>query len=399
MANAVPCTNEILPAGGPGAFYLGRAEKLPQQLPAEYAGKVRLIYLDPPFGTGDLFRMQIGGRSVTKPAYTDTLTGDGYIAWMRTVLSGCRELLSPEGSLYLHVDYRMAAPLKLLLDELFGAEHFMNEIIWMYKSGGRSTKHFSRKHDTILFYRKTRNVYFNIDAAGTPRGPERRNHMRRSVDEAGRVTYSIRTGGKVYTYHEETPLYPSDVWTDIEHLHQRDPERNGYATQKPEALLRRIIGVSSRPGDLVADLFSGSGTTAAAASAMGRRFLAADSSPFALYALRRRQSLGHNAVSMLEEGSSLALHFPAVTKGAAIDAAVWRRGGLCGCEVSGYSADSGAPLIYAALGALRGETFRPAAFTYAAAAPLSLRMPAPDGPAALQTVDAEGHQMFWELGV
>ena len=367
------------------------------ELLTEYAGKVQLVYLDPPFGTGDQFRMQLGALAVTKPAYTDTLRGDAYLAWMREILSGCRELLCAEGSLYLHVDYRMAAPLKLLLDELFGAEHFMNEIIWMYKSGGRSTKHFSRKHDTILFYRKSKVVYFNIDAAGTPRGPERRNHMRRSVDEEGRVTYSIRTGGKVYTYHEETPVYPSDVWTDIEHLHQRDPERNGYATQKPEALLKRIVGVSSRPGNLVADLFSGSGTTAAVASAMGRPFLAADSSPFALYALRKRQSLAHNSISMLEQGKPLSLHFPGALTGAALNARLHIADGAHTCEVFGYSADSGAPLIYAALGSMTGDTFLPAAFTYHPETAPALSAPALSAQPALLTMDADGLQLCWAL--
>lgn len=397
MAMPLPCTRELLPAGGPGTFLLGRTQTLMEGLLAEYAGKAQLLYLDPPFGTGDIFRMQIGAAAIARPAYSDTLKGDAYLAWMRGILAGCRELLCAEGSLYLHVDYRMAAPLKLLLDELFGAENFMNEIVWMYKSGGRSTRHFSRKHDTILFYRKSKAVYFNIDAAGSPRGPERRNHMRRSVDEEGRVTYSIRTGGKVYAYHEQTPVYPSDVWTDIEHLHQRDPERLGYATQKPEALLRRIIGVSSRPGDLVADLFSGSGTTAAAASAMGRPFLATDSSPFALYALRRRQSLRHNPMNFLEQGTPLTLHFPAGLCGARLDAALQTAQNVCTCEVQKYTADSGAPLIYAALGAMEGDTFRPAAFTYHPETSAALRMPAVPGRAALMTMDAEGLQMCWAV--
>ena len=90
---------------------------------------------------------------------------------MRTVLAACYRMLAPDGSLYLHIDYRMSPYLRLMLDEIFGAANFMNEIIWAYKSGGRSTRHFSRKHDTILFYRKSKSVFFNINAVGVPRGP------------------------------------------------------------------------------------------------------------------------------------------------------------------------------------------------------------------------------------
>src|SRR5690606_30562996 len=107
--------------------------------------------------------------------------------------------------------------------------NFMNEIIWCYKSGGRSTRYYPRKHDTILFYRKSAKVFFDIYAVGRPRGPEKRNHMKRYIDEDGRVCFSIRSAGKVYTYYEDTPVFPSDVWDDIEHLQQKDSERVGYA--------------------------------------------------------------------------------------------------------------------------------------------------------------------------
>ena len=197
--------------------------------------------------------------------------------------------------------------LRLMLDEIFGQTNFMNEIIWAYKSGGRSTRHFSRKHDTILFYRKSKAVYFNIHAVGVPRGPEKRNNMKRSIDELGRVYFSIRSGGKTYTYYEDTPIFPSDVWDDVEHLHQRDPERTGFGTQKPEALLRRILLASSRPGDLVCDLFSGSGTTAAVAAKLGRRFLVADASPVAMQLLRARQLVNQSEPTFFDGGHALRI--------------------------------------------------------------------------------------------
>ncbi len=394
MAN-VEVTGELHSSGGPGTFYLGRSEELLARLLKHHANAVQLIYLDPPFGTGDLFRMQIGRANIERPAYSDVLTGEKYLDFLRPMLIGCRELLNATGSLYLHVDYRMAAPLKLMLDGIFGEKNFMNEIIWMYRSGGRSTRHFSRKHDTILFYRKSRNCYFDIEAAGIPRGPERRNHMKRSIDEKGRVTYSIRSGGKLYHYHEDTLVYPSDVWTDIEHLHQRDPERNGYATQKPEALLKRIVSVSSRPGDLVADLFSGSGTTAAVAAQMHRRFLVCDSSPFALYALRKRLTSLFNPVSLLEAAQPLELFFPASTPNATVAASYTERADSHSCAVQKYEADGSSPLVYCALGQVTNGIFHPSASTYTPILPLTLSTPASFGRPVLQTVDAEGRQGFW----
>ena len=230
---------------------------------------------------------------------------------MRAVLSACKRLLARDGSLYLHIDYRMSHQLRFLLDEIFGAQNFMNEIVWAYKSGGRSTRHYSRKHDTILFYRKSKSVYFNIAAVGIPRGPEKRNNMKRSVDAHGRVCFSIRSGGKTYTYTEDTPVFPSDVWDDVEHLHQRDPERTGFSTQKPEALLRRIILASSRPGDLVCDLFSGSGTTAAVAAKLGRRFLVCDTSPVAMQLLRARQLVSQSEPTFFDGGQALRILYDA----------------------------------------------------------------------------------------
>ena len=208
--------------------------------------------------------------------------------WMRTILTGCHKLLAPSGSLYLHIDWRMSAKLRLMLDNIFGQDNFMDEIIWGYKSGGRATRFFPRKHDTILFYRKSRRVYFNIAAVGQPRGPERRNHMKQFVDPEGRIGYSIRTNGKVYTYYEDDPIYPTDVWTDIEHLQQKDKERLGYATQKPMELMRRIIDAGSEEGDLVGDFFCGSGSFLEAAQLSGRRWMGCDNEKLAVSMARKR---------------------------------------------------------------------------------------------------------------
>ena len=160
MEQAIHCKGEVYPAGGPGLFLLGRAEEIAQRLAGEYEEQVQLIYLDPPFGTGDTFSVKLaaGKARLTIPAYSDTLGQEEYLSMMRAVLSACKRLLARDGSLYLHIDYRMSHQLRFLLDEIFGAQNFMNEIVWAYKSGGRSTRHYSRKHDTILFYRKSKSV-------------------------------------------------------------------------------------------------------------------------------------------------------------------------------------------------------------------------------------------------
>ena len=396
MKGSIICKGEVYSSGGPGLFLLGRAETLSERLASEYEGRVQLIYLDPPFGTGDTFSVKLssGKKMLSIPAYADTLSREDYLAMMRTVLTACHRMLAPDGSLYLHIDYRMSPYLRLMLDEIFGAANFMNEIIWAYKSGGRSTRHFSRKHDTILFYRKSKAVFFNINAVGVPRGPEKRNNMKRSVDELGRVYFSIRSGGKTYTYYEDTPIFPSDVWDDVEHLHQRDPERTGFSTQKPEALLRRIILASSRPGDLVCDLFSGSGTTAAVATKLGRRFLAADASPVAMQLLRARQLIGQSeptlfdgthAMRILYDTPPLSEIMPALTITRNVDAAHIR-----------YDNAEGAALAYLAAGSLDSDgIFTP--FMYTLRPTSETVLTAPNHPQiCVQAVDLAG-RMAWRM--
>ncbi|MEG2860037.1 MAG: site-specific DNA-methyltransferase, partial [Clostridia bacterium] len=130
--------------------------------------------------------------------------------------------------------------------------------------------------------------YFDLKSTGEVKPDTRTNHMKKHVDPDGRVYRSIRSGGKVYTYYDDDPVYPSDVWDDVSHLQQKDPQRTGYDTQKPLRLLERIIRCSSKPGDLVMDLFAGSGTTLEAAHALDRRFVGVDQSLLSLYVIRRR---------------------------------------------------------------------------------------------------------------
>ncbi len=284
-------------AGPAGEMRVGDVLDLLPSLVDEYAGKVQLIYLDPPFGTGHSFSMRVrvgekewktGSGTLVMQSYEDDLNVEAYLALMREVITASKKLLSDTGVIYLHVDYRMHARLRLLMDEIFGENNFLNEIIWSYQTGGRARKFFSRKHDIILFYRKTKKYYFNLEAVPVSRVDVRRNHMKRHVDPDGRVYRSIRSGGKIYTYYDDDPTFPGDVWDDVSHLQQKDPQRTGYETQKPVKLLERIILSSSAPGDLVMDLFTGSGTTLEAATTTNRRFLGVDLNPFALQVTRRR---------------------------------------------------------------------------------------------------------------
>ncbi len=394
----IHCTSERHVNGGPGEFTLCRAEDALAELKARYAGRVQLIYLDPPFGTGDTFRIKVGSgkKQLNLPAFSDDMDEASYLRWMHGILSGAHELLSDSGSIYLHIDYRMSAKMRLLLDEIFGAQNFMNEIIWCYKSGGRSTRYYPRKHDTILFYRKSAKVYFNIRAVGRPRGPEKRNHMKRYIDEDGRICFSIHSAGKLYTYYEDTPIYPSDVWDDIEHLQQKDTERVGYATQKPEALLNRVILASSRPGDIVCDLFSGSGTTAAAAGALGRRFLVSDASPFSLYTLRARQLKATSAHSLLEGDHELVLRYPADDSPVSFSAKPVTVRGRRMISVDTAAFTPAYPLVYAASGEADGECFHTSFSDCRPKLPLLLPAEGLERP-VVQIADAMGRMAFFTI--
>lgn len=389
------CNAEHHEIGGPGSFFLARSEKQLPWLIDEYGGKVQLIYLDPPFGTGDTFQRK---EDTNIPLFRDDMPEAEYLKWMRSIITGCRALLSPSGSLYLHVDWRMSAKLRLMLDEIFGPDNFMDEIVWGYKSGGRATRFFPRKHDTILFYRKSRKVYFNIAAVGTPRGPERRNHMKQFVDQDGRVGYSIRTRGKLYTYYEDDLIYPTDVWTDIEHLQQKDRERTGYATQKPEALLERIILASTRPRDLVCDLFSGSGTTAAVAAKTGRRFLAVDASPLALITLRKRLLGNAASFTLLDEPEkaqkAMTLHFPASRN--KCDAAFTVEGNIVTVTEAQLNRRP-VPLAYAAIGYEKERVFYPTRTITKPKLPLKLPLPEEADRPVIQVVNTYGDQAFFTV--
>lgn len=240
-------------------------------------GGLRFIYIDPPFNVGSNFFAQSpvgetasGHTPLRQKAYEDTWAPGAFYAMLARRLHFAHSLLAPEGTLVLHCDWRTSARARLMLDAIFGEDRFLGEIIWHYTGGGRATRYFSRKHDTLFHYAKSDKWYFNPDAVRVPYAPTSGYAKKGIVSKAG----------KQYTPHPKgTP--PDDVW----HMPIINPlaaERLGYPTQKPEALLERLILACTRPGDLLADFFCGSGTTLAVAQRLGRAWLGADQSPLAV---------------------------------------------------------------------------------------------------------------------
>lgn len=246
-------------------------------------GKVKLIYIDPPFATADEFQNRDGAK-----AYNDKKKGAEFVEFLRKRLIVARAILADDGSIYVHLDQKMSHYIKVLMDEIFGKQHFRNEIIWHYQSGGRQKKLFSRKHDTIYFYTKSSSWIFDANAVGVERGEQKRNNMKRGKDADGRKFWSIKSAGKIYKYYDDEIITPVDVWTNISHIQQRDPQRVGYPTQKPEALIERIIKASSSEGDIVLDFFGGSGTTTAVAEKLNRKWISCDIGKLSFYTVQKR---------------------------------------------------------------------------------------------------------------
>ena len=273
-------------------------------------GKVDLIYIDPPFDSKADYRtkIQLPGVNIdSKPtvleqfAYADTWSGTvggedvqgtlAYLRYMYPRLVLMRELLSDQGSIYVHIDWHVGHYVKILLDEIFGKENMLNEIIWHYENGGgRATQWFNRKHDNLLYYAKNLDSHiYDGKAAGDKRNIDEGTFGGYfKTDEDGRRYQEVRAGGKTYKYYTDELKNADDVWT-MGIISQRDlTERVNYATQKPEKLLERIIKASSNENSIVMDFFGGSGTTAAVAEKLGRRWISSDIGKPAIMIERKR---------------------------------------------------------------------------------------------------------------
>lgn len=248
----------------------------------EYRGKVDLIYIDPPFDSKADYKKKIEvkgvGTTVTDSStfeekqYGDIWTNDEYIQFMYERLTIMRELLSDSGSIYLHCDWHKSHYLRAVMDEVFGSNNFKNEIVWYYRRWNIASTSFATNHDTLLFYTKgvSKHTYNQLYISKSEKSSAQGRSWKSVIGEDG-VRRSIQTD-------EPTKGVPMpDVW-EISMINPVAKERTeiGYPTQKPEALIERVITASSNPGDLVFDCFMGSGTTQAVAMKLGRRFIGAD---------------------------------------------------------------------------------------------------------------------------
>jgi site-specific DNA-methyltransferase (adenine-specific) len=277
-------------------------------LPKLPDGSFQLIYIDPPFNTGRVQerrtlrteraaeaegdRVGFGGKSyrtteIGRIGYADIF--DDYLAFIGPKLEEARRLLRSDGTLYFHIDFREAHYCKVLLDQIFGRECFLNEVIWAYDYGGRRKDRWPAKHDTILVYVKEAGGHFF------------------DPDQIERIPYMAP--GLVSEDKRERGKLPTDVWWHTI-VPTNGKEKTGYPNQKPEGVLRRVLEGSSAPGEWVLDFFAGSGTTGSVARQLNRRFVMIDSNEEATAVMRKR--LGSERVAYLDQaGDPLRLQAPA----------------------------------------------------------------------------------------
>ena len=269
----------------------------------EKQGGLKLIYIDPPFDVGADFSMkiEIGEDELTKKpnvleelAYRDTWGRgtDSFIAMIYERLILMRDLLADDGSIYVHCDYRVSGHMRLILDEVFGKDNFINEIIWDKGfRGTESKRNFQKSHETIFYYVKSDNYIWNQQ--GQPYKDDSLGRYNK-VDDDGRryaLIKRYKTDGTVYygkTYPKEQGKSVNDVIGHVSTMASTDKERLDYPTQKPEDLISILIKSSSNEGDLVADFFAGSGTTLAVAEKLGRKWIGSDLGKFSIHTTRKR---------------------------------------------------------------------------------------------------------------
>lgn len=311
-------------------LYWGDNLQVMSHLLKEYRGQVKLVYIDPPFDSKADYKRTITlrGKSVTsnrsafeEKQYSDIWTNDEYLQYMYERLILLRELLADDGSIWLHCDSGRNSYLRIIMDEIFGSESFVNEIVWRRTGTHGTSRSFGVVHDTLLFYGKSASYTFFpqstpldpayidshytqreqdgrryqlISAHGPGQGPARRfgdrgilappvgrhwAYTQEGVDEllaAGRIVFTSTGMPRVKRYADEAAMPIPSIWQDIAVINSQADERLNYPTQKPEQLLERIIAACSEPGDIVLDCFMGSGTTQVAAMKHGRRFIGAD---------------------------------------------------------------------------------------------------------------------------
>lgn len=259
-------------------IYWGDNLQVMAHLLKEFRGKIDLIYIDPPFDSKADYKKKIDikGKAAAsaqtafeEKQYTDIWTNDEYLQFMFERLVLLRELLSPTGCIYVHVDWHKGHHIRCILDEVFGPTRFVNEVIWHYSGAGTPRGCWAKRHDNLLLYAKTDSWTFNADEVRT-------EYAQATIERFSHTIRNVRDG---IDFGEQSlnPLgkYPEDV-IDVSIEAPSSNTRTGYPTQKPEALLDKLIKASSNPGEIVLDCFMGSGTTQAVAMKLGRRFIGAD---------------------------------------------------------------------------------------------------------------------------
>jgi adenine-specific DNA-methyltransferase len=316
----------------PNSLFFGDNNAVLRYLLTEYRGKVRLVYIDPPYATQTVFHSRN-----QKAAYEDILTGAHYLEFLRERLLLLHELLAPDGSIYLHLDAKMVFAAKLLMDEIFGEEHFLNMITRKKCNPKNYTRHtYGNVSDYILFYSKSEKYIWNqplepwtterakeyrysdakgrymkvpIHAPGTRNGatgqpwrgqlPPPGKHWQytpetlENMDAAGELVWSANGNPRRKVYLDENAgIAAQDIWLDFKDAHNQNIHITGYPTEKNPSLLERIIRASSNAGDLILDAFAGSGTTLAVAAQLERRWFGIDNSPEAIRTMLQRFRLG-----------------------------------------------------------------------------------------------------------
>jgi DNA modification methylase len=272
-----------------GVIYCGDNLEWMRQFPDEF---VDLCYIDPPFFSNRYYEVIFNDGQEIR-AFEDRWKGgiEHYIEWMRQRVFEIHRMLRPTGSFYLHCDYHAGHHLKVMCDDIFGPNQFQNEVVWHYRGAGVSPRRYGRRHDVIFFYAKGDEWTFNVDDIREPYAEATIERFRHYIGNVrGQQDYGVQ---KLHPKGK----HPDDVW-QIQPIAPSARERLGYPTQKPEALLERVIKASSNAGDLVFDAFCGCGTTLVMAERLKRRWLGIDVSPTACNLMKRR--LANEGVAVLD---------------------------------------------------------------------------------------------------
>lgn len=283
--------------------------------------KVDLVYIDPPFASGADYAKKVYIRQNPKIAqaieqaqiemgedfqsfeekmYGDIWNKEDYLNWMYENLTAIKSIMSENASIYVHLDWHIGHYVKILMDEVFGEENFVNEIVWCYTGTGKATQYFKRKHDCIFLYSKSEEIIFNSREVGIPFSDKQKKKYSSKDDKGFYKEYTHANGSVHKKYWDENDYLPlNDWWSDI-YVIQDHAQREDYSTQKPEALLERIIKASSNENMLVADFFGGSGVAAAVAHKLGRKFIHCDVGINSIQTTRDRLKALNSSFDILE---------------------------------------------------------------------------------------------------